>query len=266
MPTPVSPRRRRDFLSQSLPRRGRDTERGSSEFNSQILNSYTRTATGDNVEALLYHRGAQKTEIGRGCRMEGPRACTAEDFEETMALLNSIFRAGSDQRLQTDYPLIFRPSRFRVHADHQGGTAKVVAHVPVAPREVIVNDDRMTVGIISPHGGTHPDYRHRGHGTRCPPRLSCAVMNENDWPVSVLWTREATFPFYQNSGYEAVGPQARGYLLNPNDYEVFRRDAYDISLLQPERNPRPSRRHHRDSRSRNRMRHSVARGRSMSTY
>ena len=62
--------------------------------------------------------------------MEGPRACTAEDFEETMALLNSIFRAGSDQRLQTDYPLIFRPSRFEyMRIIKEDG--KVVAHVPV---------------------------------------------------------------------------------------------------------------------------------------
>ena len=162
--------------------------------------------------------------------MEGPRACTAEDFEETMALLNSIFRAGSDQRLQTDYPLIFRPSRFEyMRIIKEDG--KVVAHVPVAPREVIVNDDRLTVGIISPHGDAPrlpaPRARHS-----LSPRLS-AVMNENDWPVSVLWTREATFPFYQNSGYEAVGQQARGYLLNPNDYEVFRRGAYDISLFNP---------------------------------
>ena len=96
---------------------------------------------------------------------------------------------------------------------------------------MIVNDDRMTVGIISPTG-THPDYRHRGHGTRCL-RDCLRLMNENDWPVSVLWTREATFPFYQNSGYEAVGQQARGYLLNPSDYEVFRRGAYDISLYNP---------------------------------
>ena len=58
-------------------------------------------------------------------------------------------------------------------------------------------------------------------------------MNENDWPVSVLWTREATFPFYQNSGYEPVGPQARGYPLSPSEYETFERGSYDISLYNP---------------------------------
>ena len=163
--------------------------------------------------------------------MEGPRACTAEDFEETMALLNSIFRAGSDQRLQTDYPLVFRPSRFEyMRIIKEDG--KVVAHVPVAPREVIVNDDRMTVGIISPTG-THPDYRHRGHGTRCL-RDCLRLMNENDWPVSVLWTREATFPFYQNSGFEAVGQQARGYPAESRAImRCSERGAYDISLFNP---------------------------------
>ncbi len=162
--------------------------------------------------------------------MDGPRACTMEEFEETMALLNGIFRPGSDQKLQTDYPLIFRPSKFEyMRIVKEDG--KVVAHVPVAPREVIVNEDRFTVGIISPTG-THPNYRHRGHGTRCL-RDCLRIMNENDWPVSVLWTREATFPFYQNSGYEPVGPQARGYLLNPSEYEVFRRGEYDISLYNP---------------------------------
>ncbi len=162
--------------------------------------------------------------------MEGPQACTQEDFEETMVLLNTIFRPGSNQKLQTDYPLIFTPSRFRnMRIVKEDG--KVVAHVPVAPREVIVNDDRMTVGIISPTG-THPDYRHRGHGTRCL-RDCLRIMNENDWPVSVLWTREATFPFYQHSGFEAVRPQARGYLLSPSDIDLFRRGTYDISLYNP---------------------------------
>lgn len=162
--------------------------------------------------------------------MEGPRACRPEDFEETMALLNSIFRPGSDQRLETDYPLIFRESRLEyMRIVKEDG--RVVAHVPVAPREVIANGDRMTIGVISPTG-THPDYRHRGHGTRCL-RDCLRIMNENDWPVSVLWTREATFPFYQNSGFEAVGPQARGYLLHPHDHGLFRRGAHDVSLYNP---------------------------------
>ncbi len=144
-----------------------------------------------------------------------------------MALLNSIFRAGTDQKLETDYPLIFTPPKLKymriVKVD-----GKVVAHVPVAPREVAANGDRFTIGVISPTG-THPEYRRQGHGTRCL-RDCLRIMNANDWPVSVLWTREATFPFYQNSGFEAVGPQARGYLLQPDEHRLFRRGTFDITL------------------------------------
>lgn len=150
-----------------------------------------------------------------------------------MALLDSIFRAGTDQELETDYPLIFTPSKLKymriVKVD-----GRVVAHVPVAPREVAANSDRFTIGVISPTGA-HPEYRHQGHGTRCL-RDCIRIMNANDWPVSVLWTREATFPFYQNSGFEAVGPQARGYLLRPNDHHLFRRGSLDITLYNS-RNP-----------------------------
>ena len=150
-----------------------------------------------------------------------------------MALLDSIFRAGTDQELETDYPLIFTLSKLKymriVKVD-----GKVVAHVPVAPREVAANSDRFTIGVISPTGA-HPEYRHQGHGTRCL-RDCIRIMNANDWPVSVLWTREATFPFYQNSGFEAVGPQARGYLLRPNDHHLFRRGSLDITLYNS-RNP-----------------------------
>lgn len=35
-------------------------------------------------------------------------------------------------------------------------------------------------------------------------------MEEHGWPVSVLWTQERTFPFYQNSGWEAMGSQDSG--------------------------------------------------------
>ena len=39
--------------------------------------------------------------------MEGPRACRPENFHETIALINQTFRAGADQDIATDYPLVF---------------------------------------------------------------------------------------------------------------------------------------------------------------
>ena len=96
---------------------------------------------------------------------DGPRACRASEFEEVIALINQVFRAGTNQDIRTDYPLVFNHSRMEymriLKVDEQ-----VVAHVPVWFREAIVGDDRLPFGIISPTV-THPDYRRRGYATRC---------------------------------------------------------------------------------------------------
>lgn len=150
--------------------------------------------------------------------IDGPRACRKEEFEETIALINATFRANSDQNIRTDYPLIFNHDRLDnmrvLLVDGQ-----VVAHVPVAPRQVVVGEDRITVGIISPTV-THPDHRHRGYATLCL-RDNVRRMQENGWPVSVLWTQHATFPFYHHSGWEAVGNQGWKFTLQPDDEALF---------------------------------------------
>ena len=46
-----------------------------------------------------------------GPTVDGPRACTADEFDGVVELLNRVFREGSDQSAQTDYPLIFDPAR-----------------------------------------------------------------------------------------------------------------------------------------------------------
>ena len=46
-------------------------------------------------------------------------------------------------------------------------------------------------------------------------------MQENGWPVSVLWTQHATFPFYHHSGWEAVGNQGWKFTLQPDDEALF---------------------------------------------
>ena len=43
--------------------------------------------------------------------IDGPRACRASEFEEVIALINQVFRAGTDQDIRTDYPLVFHPSK-----------------------------------------------------------------------------------------------------------------------------------------------------------
>ena len=103
---------------------------------------------------------------------------------------------------------------------------KIVSHVPVALRRVVAQEDIFTVGIISPTI-THPDYRRRGYATLC--LRDCArLMGEEGVAVSALWTQEVTFPFYQQSGWEAVGSQGWVYYLEPEDDALFAAGDYTI--------------------------------------
>ena len=70
--------------------------------------------------------------------------------------------------------------------------------------------------------------------------MSCVeTMDEEGWPVSVLWTLERTFPFYQQAGYEAVASQGWVYTVGPKDFDgvqggrfgVVEYDADDPSRL-----------------------------------
>ena len=164
--------------------------------------------------------------------IEGPRACRPEEFDETLALINSVFRAGSDQDIRTDYPLIFNDRGLR-YMRILRVSGQVVAHVPVAPRKIIAGGDTFTAGIISPTV-THPDHRRRGYATRCL-RDCVRIMKERGWPVSVLWTLPATFPFYHQSGWEAVANQGWVYALAPGDEALFERGEFETVPFDPGR-------------------------------
>ena len=61
---------------QSLPRRGKDTERGSLQFNSRRLNSYHASPTLDQQEHMTYHRpmsGAARLASHKGSVPKCPR-------------------------------------------------------------------------------------------------------------------------------------------------------------------------------------------------
>ena len=162
--------------------------------------------------------------------MDGPRACRESEFEETISLINRVFREGADQDIRTDYPIVFNPSQTEymriIKVD-----GKVVAQVPVVGREVVAPGDRFTIGIISPTV-THPDYRRKGYATLCL-RDCIRKMEEKDWPVSVLWTAIPTFPFYQHSDYEAVAPQGWMYRLCAKDHHLFEPGAFEIVRYDP---------------------------------
>ena len=162
--------------------------------------------------------------------IDGPRACQASEFEEVIALINQVFRAGTNQDIRTDYPLVFNHSKME-YMRILKVDGVVVAHVPVWLREAVVGDDRLRIGIICPTV-THPDYRRRGYATLC--LQDCIrIMEEEGSPVSVLWTLEATFPFYQQSGWEAVGSQGWLYQLRPEEHELFESAPFDIVQYDP---------------------------------
>ena len=162
--------------------------------------------------------------------IDGPRACRASEFEEVIALINQVFRAGTNQDIRTDYPLVFNHSKME-YMRILKVDGVVVAHVPVWLREAVVGDDRLRIGIICPTV-THPDYRRRGYATLC--LQDCIrIMEEEGSPVSVLWTLEATFPFYQQSGWEAVGSQGWLYQLRTEEHEFFESGPFGIVQYDP---------------------------------
>ncbi len=162
--------------------------------------------------------------------IDGPRACQAAEFEEVIALINQVFRAGTNQDIRTDYPLVFNHSKMK-YMRILKVDGVVVAHVPVWLREAVVGDDRLRIGIISPTV-THPDYRRRGYATLC--LQDCVrIMEDEDCPLSVLWTLEATFPFYQQSGWEAVGSQGWLYHLCPEEHVLFESSPFDVVQYDP---------------------------------
>ena len=160
----------------------------------------------------------------------GPRACRESELEETVALIDSVFRAGTDQDIATDYPLIFREPKPELHRV-LSVDGRVVAHVPVAPREVMNGGDGFTIGIVGPTV-THPDHRRRGYATLCL-RDATRIQTERGWPAAVLWTSEATFPFYWHSGWEAVGSQGFVYALGRGDRDVFSRSSHEVVAFDP---------------------------------
>ena len=161
-------------------------------------------------------------------RVDGPRGCRPEELPQVIELIDGIFRAGSDQHIATDYPLVFNSrhaGRLRVLAVD----GRIVAHVPVAPRIAAAGPDRFGVAMIAPTA-THPHYRRREYATRCL-RDAHRVIAEHDCPVAALWTVPATFPFYRHSGWEAVASQGEAFVLTAADRERFHPAALSVRTL-----------------------------------
>ena len=160
--------------------------------------------------------------------MDGPRACKLSDVESSLELINKTFREETGQDIRTDYPLVYDSSMLELRRIIKIDN-KVVAHVPVAPRLILRNGDQLMSGLISATV-THSDYRKQGLGTLC--LEDCIrIMNQRNWPTSILWTLEPTFPFYQNSGWEAVGSQGFVYKLTEQDSTLFNKNP-DLKIIE----------------------------------
>jgi predicted N-acetyltransferase YhbS len=144
-----------------------------------------------------------------------------------IALVDSVMRAGSDQSMLTDYPLVYRADNLknvRIIKDAPAvaaqGEPQVVAVVPFICRPIRLAGCDFSIGIISPTA-THPDHRHKGYGLAC--LQGCLEqMAADEIDLSVLWTREATFPFYEHAGYQAVRTQSTLYRCTQADAALFR--------------------------------------------
>ncbi len=161
-------------------------------------------------------------------RVDGPRRCRPEELPQVVELIDAIFRAGSDQHIATDYPLVFTP----LHAYRSRVVAvdgRIVAHVPAAPRVAAAGPDRFGVAMIAPTA-THPDYRRRGYATQCL-RDAHRVIVAHGCPVAALWTERATFPFYRHSDWEAVASQGEAFMLTAADRDRFRPAPFAVSTL-----------------------------------
>ena len=155
--------------------------------------------------------------------MDGPRACTLSDVESSIELINKTFREETGQDIRTDYPLVYNSSMLEFRRIIKIDDT-VVAHVPIAPRLILRNGDQIMSGLISATV-THPDYRKQGLGTLC--LEDCVrIMHQRNWPMSILWTLEPTFPFYQNSDWEAVGSQGFVYKLTEQDSMLFNKNTH----------------------------------------
>ncbi len=159
--------------------------------------------------------------------MVRPQACSQEDLASMIALVDSIMRAGSDQSMLTDYPLVYRTANLKnvrviktAPAAPSQARPNVVAVVPFIRRPMTMAGCHFSIGIISPTA-TDPHHRHKGYGLAC--LHSCLEqMAEDDVDLSVLWTQVATFPFYEHAGYQAVRTQSTRYLCTHEDAALFK--------------------------------------------
>lgn len=150
--------------------------------------------------------------------IEGPRSCTKAELPEVIALVDEAMRQGTNQTILTDYPLVYRGENVS-NVQILKVDGQVASVVPFIARPVMIEGCHFTVGIISPTA-TAPEHRRKGYGLHCLNRC-IQLMEQAGIELSVLWTRVATFPFYEHGDYQAVRSQGFVYRCNKEDADLF---------------------------------------------
>jgi len=160
--------------------------------------------------------------------VDGPRACRSDELTEMIALANSVMRDGSDQSFLTDYPLVYTAENLH-NVQVMKAADTIVSVVPYIPKQIAYAGTHFQIGIISPTA-THPEHRRLGHARRC--LDSCiSLMESAGIELSVLWTLPATFPFYEQAGFQAVLPQMDWVHCTKDDALIFQDRGHRIDIL-----------------------------------
>jgi predicted acetyltransferase len=160
--------------------------------------------------------------------IDGPRACRDSEVPEMIAMANSVMRQGSPQSFLTDYPLVYREENLgNVQVIKSEET--IVSVVPFLPKLIDYAGACFRIGIISPTA-THPGHRRLGYAGRC--LDAClSLMDKKKIELCVLWTLPATFPFYEQAGFQAVPSQLDWVHCTKDDAYLFRDGGHTITIL-----------------------------------
>lgn len=153
-----------------------------------------------------------------GAPIDGPRTCGPDEVQAVIRLVDAAMREGSDQTLRADYPLVYSDGNLE-NVSVLAADGRIVSTAPVLPRRVSGDGFAFGLGVISPTA-TDPAYQHRGFGAACVGRC-VERMDALGLPLSVLWTRVETFPFYELHGWQAVARYGATYRVGRNEAAAF---------------------------------------------
>ena len=163
--------------------------------------------------------------------IDGPRACREDERDKMIALVDDVMRDGIDQTFLTDYPLVYQDSNLQNIFIIQE-KREMASVVPYLPREVVVDGCQFSIGIISPTA-TSANHRKKGYASKC---LNVAIekMVDDEVAISILWTVNSNFPFYERSQFYAVRSQDWLYTCKKGDADLFSDNGHQVIEYKPD--------------------------------